>query len=60
MLKQSGSDHKNDRFYGEELCLKYAEECSSFVAGDNTCIDCDREGGNLVNYTNDKEVKELL
>lgn len=55
-----------DRFWGEEPALKYAEQCKRFTKGTSVSIDCDRE--DLINYndplstayTDDPEIKSLL
>lgn len=49
-----------DSFYGEEPSLWFAEKCSSFSAGDGVFVDCERYSGELENYSDDPEVKELL
>ncbi len=55
-----------DRFWGEEPALKFAETCEKFEAGVGVDIDCDRE--DLTNsddplssaYAEDPEIKLLL
>ena len=49
-----------DRFYGLEPYLLFANECKSFSKGDPVGIDCDQEDGSLENYSNDPEIKNLL
>ena len=44
--------------YGEHPALKYAESCSGFAPGPS--VDVDHDWGDLENYSDDPEVKELL
>jgi hypothetical protein len=49
-----------DRWYGEEPELEYAENCEKFSEGECVQVDCDRDEGNLWNYSDDPEIIELL
>ena len=49
-----------DRFYGEDPSLSFAERCDRFSVGDSVKVDCDRDDGDLQNYSSDEEVKKLL
>ena len=49
-----------DRFYGEEVALKYANECSCFSEGDCVSVDVDQEDGDLENYSQYEDVKAIL
>lgn len=49
-----------DYWYGEEPALAYAENCPRFTPGEPTMIDVDREKGDLENYSDDPELKQLL
>lgn len=50
-----------DAWYGESPEGFFAEECGFYQeTTDTICIDVDREGVDLENYTNDPELKGLL
>ncbi len=49
-----------DRGYGLEPDLDFAQDCSRFCAGGSVQVDCDQDDGELVNYSDDPEIKELL
>lgn len=49
-----------DRFYGEEPALAFAEKCDRFMAGGSVLVDCDKDLGALENYSDDPDVKKLL
>ena len=49
-----------DRFYGLEPCLLFANECKSFSKGYPVGVDCEQEDGSLENYSDDLEIKNLL
>lgn len=49
-----------DRFYGVHPALKYAESCCGFAPGHPVDVDVDHDDGDLENYSDDPEVKELL
>jgi len=59
-LKRLHPDFPKDRFYGEHPALKYAESCSGFAPGLPVDVDVDHNEGDLENYSDDPEVKELL
>lgn len=50
----------DDRWYGKAESLKFAEKCEKFYAGEPVEVDCDMEHGDLVNYSDDPEIKALL
>ena len=54
------ADMPVDRAWGIEPALDFAAQCARFTAGDPVSVDCDREAGDLENYSEDAEVKELL
>lgn len=49
-----------DRGYGLEPSIDFAASCSRYTAGESVYVDCDQEDGDLENYSNDPEIKELL
>jgi hypothetical protein len=49
-----------DIFYGEEPHLLFATQCESFYEGDPVCVDVEMEMGDLEEYSDDPEIKELL
>lgn len=53
-------DLPKDRWYGEEVALRFAEKCPQFAEGEPVSVDCDREEGALENYSKDPEIKALL
>lgn len=49
-----------DRWYGHNPVHDCADECQQFTDGDCVEVDVDYENGELVNYSNDPEVIQLL
>ena len=49
-----------DRFYGDEPELDFAKKCENFTEGESVEIDCDQEGGEVWEYSDDPEIIELL
>ena len=49
-----------DRGWVHDPEIDYAEECSKFCSGEAVAVDCDMDEGELVNYSDDPEIKELL
>ena len=50
----------DDTFYGQASSLLFAEKCPSFAKGDPVLVDVDQEKGDLVNYSDDENIKTLL
>jgi len=59
-LKNANPAMPFDQAWGENPQLSFAENCSSFEAGTAVGVDCDQDLGDLVNYSDDPEIKELL
>jgi len=65
-LKNIHPESGFDRWYGADERLKFAETCESFVAGEPTEVDCDREALESYSdklstkYADDPEVVALL
>ena len=49
-----------DAYYGRATSLQFANECPQFTEGEPVKVDCGREEGGLVNYSDDPEIKLLL
>lgn len=50
----------SDRWYGEEPALEYANKCLFFVDGHGVHVDVEKEEGDMVNYTDDPVIKEMI
>jgi hypothetical protein len=53
-------DFPEDRFYGEEPALLFANKCEYFEPGKPVHIDVDHEDGPCENYSDDPVIKLLL
>jgi hypothetical protein len=49
-----------DRWYNEDPVLDFANQCEKFVEGPGVEVDVDIGLGDLMNYSDDPEIKELL
>lgn len=59
-LIEKNASMPTDHWYGETPALNVAESCSDYTEGNGVEVDCDRESGELENYSSDEEIKELL
>ena len=59
-LKNLNPQFPVDAWYGECPEGLFAAECQSYAAGHGPHVDVDREEGDLENYSDDEEVKQLL
>ena len=49
-----------DYWYGEEPTLAFATKCPQFTPGEGPQIDVERTLGDIANYSDDPEIKQLL
>lgn len=49
-----------DNWYGDSKETKFGATCPAFFAGTGVAVDVDRDEGELVNYSDDPEIKVLL
>lgn len=50
----------SDHWYGKEESLEYANFCGRYTNGYCVEVDVDRDEGDLLNYSDDPEIKQLL
>jgi hypothetical protein len=59
-LKSLNPNFPVDAWYGECKQGLFAAECPSFFRGVGVSVDVDQDMGELENYSDDPEIKELL